>query len=82
MDYNLDICTSACTQDRVGPREDSVRQLYDDYVTSITNRITDYEGNVSANVARLQALEKKMEILPDTVIIFESVRKCLTSIIL
>lgn len=72
MDSNPDLGTSLHTHEPTGPSEDTVRPLCDASVTPITYSITEYEGNLKANDARLQALEQKAYILPDAVMVLES----------
>lgn len=66
--------TSSRTQESAGPSEDTVRRLFVYFVTSIKNRITEYEDNLRANEAQLQALEKTVAIFYDKVMVLERLR--------
>lgn len=57
-----------------------MRRFCDESVTPLTNIITESEGNVSADEARLQCLENDVVILPDTVTLVKSFRDCLSGI--
>lgn len=79
-DPNTDYGTSSQQVDTIGPSEETDRRLCEESVTPINARITEYEGNVGAYAARLQALEDNVSILPDTVAILGTIQDCLVEV--
>lgn len=57
------------SQEPTAVREDTMLRLCDESVDPMTKRITEYEGNVSVEEARIHDLKKNMAILPDKVIV-------------